>query len=117
MQSWVNTPYVKSGVTAYFRTYFVVPFVAQVVALSADIMRDDGVVCYINGAEIVRSNVNNGVTLTANTLAASTVSGTAQHTYYTFPVATTNLVGGQNVLACELHAVRSLPQFPTTWGC
>lgn len=93
----------SNGIVAYFRRTFVVPFLDQVLLMKADILRDDGAVCYINGNEVFRSNVNPGAVLGPNTLAASSVQGTAEKTYLRVDVPRTGLTAGENTFACEVH--------------
>ena len=57
------------------------------------------------GVELFRSNINSAVTVTPTSLAASTVSGTQQGKYIPVRVPTTAVVGGLNVIACEVHQV------------
>ena len=60
-------------VTHYFRTAFVVNNGSMLDSLTFNVVRDDGVVVYLNGAEVFRTNmpagpINNG------TLASSTIN-------------------------------------------
>jgi hypothetical protein len=51
------TPVASLGITTYYRTTFLVPFVARLTSLVANVARDDGVMCYLNGVEALRSNL------------------------------------------------------------
>lgn len=86
----------------YFRQAFTVPNPAVVTQLLVNLMRDDGAVVYLNGAELFRDNMPTG-TIQYATLAAASVNDAAESTYYTFTVRPTNLVAGTNLLAVEIH--------------
>jgi hypothetical protein len=96
------TPISGLGVTSYFRRTFTVADAAQVSRLTLLLQRDDGAVVYLNGTEVARSNMPAGP-VTATTPAASDVSGAAEKTFVSLPVATTALRTGTNVLAVEVH--------------
>jgi hypothetical protein len=88
-------------ITSYFRRLFNVTDPAIVTNLIIRMVRDDGAVVYINGAEVRRDAMPLG-TITSTTLANVTGSGTAEFTYFT----TTNtaaLNSGVNIIAVEVH--------------
>ncbi|MCX6904174.1 MAG: hypothetical protein NTW03_12005, partial [Verrucomicrobia bacterium] len=87
-------------ITYYFRTAFNMD--ARPNNLVINTRYDDGVVLYLNGAELARYNMPTGA-ITATTLAASTISGAGQYVYYSTNASPTNLVFGRNVLAAEVH--------------
>ena len=85
----------------YFRRFFTVTNVATVSNLVIRLLRDDGAVVYINGAEVRRDNLPAG-TITSTTRAVTAIGGAAETTYF----ATTNtasLVDGTNLVAVEIH--------------
>ncbi|MEM6335739.1 MAG: Ig-like domain-containing protein, partial [Bacteroidota bacterium] len=91
--------------TAYFRHAFTIDDPSLYAALSLSILRDDGAVVYLNGTEILRSNMPDGE-ITFDTFAASVVKDEAEDTFVwrqidlsTNPV----LVAGTNVIAVEVH--------------
>jgi hypothetical protein len=88
-------------ITTYLRKAFAAPAAAPA-ALALRVLRDDGVVVYLNGIEAGRSNMPNGP-VTGATLASSTVGGADEAAWFTVPVAASLLLPGQNVLAIELH--------------
>ncbi len=88
-------------ITYYFRKVFTVDEAESIEALSLDLLRDDGAVVYLNGQEILRENMPEGV-IDFNTLAASTVSGEAENTYFNFTLEN-GLIDGENILAVEIH--------------
>ena len=86
--------------TAYFRREFTMDFAPM--ALTARVMRVDGVVLYLNDAEVARHNMPDG-DVGYTTLALGAVTGTNAYRYYEFPIAASNLVVGRNRLAAEIH--------------
>jgi hypothetical protein len=88
--------------TTYFRHQFVVPDPALVQSLSARLLRDDGAVVYLNGAEVWRDNMPAG-TITNLTPASVVITGSGETTWLSRPLGTSNLVSGTNLLAVEIH--------------
>ncbi len=94
----------------YFRKAFTVADPTAVAGLTLDVVRDDGVVFYLNGTEILRNNIDSGTsvggTISYSTLATSGITGAAEaaNNTFTVPAAFTSLlVAGTNVLAAEVH--------------
>jgi hypothetical protein len=75
-----------------------------VIQLTASLLRDDGGVVYLNGAEVFRSNMPIG-DINYLTRASNTIGGTDETTFYPMIVDPTLLVNGANVLAVEIHQV------------
>ena len=88
--------------TAYFRNIFVASNLAGVTNLGFRVLRDDGVVAYLNGVEIFRMNMPTGA-VSFSTFAATAVGGTAESTFFPTNIAPILLSNGVNVLAVELH--------------
>lgn len=88
--------------TVYARRSFTVASASGVTRVNLRLLRDDGAVVYLNGTEVVRSNMPAG-TITPTTPASSTVATTAESTYYAFTLAPQLLREGTNVLAVEVH--------------
>ncbi len=86
-------------VTTYFRKTFAVTDPTQVTALALRLLRDDGAVVYLNGAEIYRSNMPTGA-IAYTTLASSSVE---DNTYFSASVDPALLVAGNNTIAVEIH--------------
>src|SRR6476660_603555 len=87
--------------TTYFRRQFNVSgTVAAPVTLQ--LKRDDGAVVYLNGNEIVRSNMPTG-TITNTTYASSAISGAAENTFNAFTIPAASVLAGTNTLAVEIH--------------
>lgn len=79
--------------------------------LRLNVLRDDGVVIYINGIEVMRSNMPTGA-VTYATLASVAIDAANETTYFPFVIDLTDLnlfpggnplEAGQNVIAVELH--------------
>lgn len=92
-------------ITTYLRHTFNGANAMQYDSLIFDVLRDDGVVVYINGVEAFRSNMPSGI-IGFDTTAASTVGGVDETTYYRFTV-DNNLLPGLNTIAVELHQADS----------
>ena len=95
-----NTPLAPGQTTYYFRTSFEFAGNAQSVQLKIDSVVDDGAVFYLNGQELHRQNMPEGL-VAFDTLATSSV-GDAD---FTGPiiVPADALAVGTNVLAVEVH--------------
>ncbi len=98
-----ETTELNSGhLTYYFRHRFAVEDASSVNALNLRIVRDDGAVVYLNGAEIFRDNMPDGA-ITSATTATSAIGGAAESTYVLAELSPDQLVNGENVLAVEVH--------------
>ncbi len=89
-------------ITTYFRKSFSVQDAASITELSFDIVRDDGAVVYLNGTEVIRSNMPAG-TITYTTLAPTGTAGADESRLFTHTVDPSVLVNGTNVIAVEVH--------------
>ncbi len=58
-------------ITTYFRQEFTLPDASRWLTLNLDLLRDDGAVVYLNGREIVRSNLPTDQAITYQTLASA----------------------------------------------
>jgi len=80
-----------------------VPDAGKVLSLGARLLRDDGAVVYLNGAEVWRdTNMPSGV-ITNTTPALANISGLAESTWLTNTLDASALVTGVNLLAVEMH--------------
>ena len=91
-------------ITCYFRHAFTVGDPALLDALRVNFQRDDGAVIYLNGAEVLRTNMATN-TITATNLALATISGTDETNWLRASLSTNALVSGLNVIAAEVHQV------------
>ena len=89
-------------ITYYFRCTFAVARPADYGTLLFQVLRDDGVVVYLNGNEVFRMNMPEGP-ITHQTPALSQVAGADESTWFPTNVSAAWLVDGTNTLAVELH--------------
>jgi len=85
-------------ITTYFRKTINIPDPSIYTNFTFTVLHDDGSVVYVNGVEVGRSNMPGG-TPSYTTLASSAVEDPT----YTFNVANTAFVPGNNVIAIEVH--------------
>ena len=89
--------------TTYFRRLFVLSSPAQAAGLTARLLRDDGAVVYLNGAEVWRdTNMPSGLIIN-RTPALLGLSGSDEAAWLTNTLPTGLLVPGTNLLAVEVH--------------
>ncbi len=88
-------------VTTYFRRHFVVEDPSRVESLSINLLQDDGAIVYINGEEVLRTNMPQGAVY--NTNYASTAANYSAFVSTLPGNAITALVPGTNVVAVEVH--------------
>lgn len=87
----------------YFRHAFTLTNAGRWTNLVLSVLRDDGVVVYLNGGEVFRNNMPTG-TVNYFTPAVTNVGGTDETTrFYSTSVNSSLLVNGTNVLAAEVH--------------
>lgn len=86
-------------ISYYFRHTFTVDDPAAFKTLDLQLLRDDGAVVYLNGQEVVRSNMAAGP-VTLQTLAQD---ASVENQRYQYTVDPALLVAGPNVLAVEVH--------------
>lgn len=90
-------------ITHYFRRTFEVTNPTAIQTLNFNILRDDGVVVYINGVEVLRQNMPEGP-INYLTVAPVNVEGTAEGAYnFSSIISPPALIAGTNVIAVELH--------------
>ncbi len=90
-------------VTTYFRRAFVSPDPVNFAGAWLRLLRDDGAVVYLNGAEVFRSNMPTGA-ISSAAFARSNVTGAAESTlFYTNALNPRLLLSGTNVIAVEVH--------------
>jgi hypothetical protein len=93
-------------ITTYYRTSFVYTNIARFKRVMVGLLRDDGAVVYLNGAEVFRSNMPGG-TIGYTTLASSAVDGANETTFFQATINPTNIVRGTNLVAVEIHQQRA----------
>ncbi len=96
-----NTPLNLGRTTYYFRTTFEFAGDPEAVALRFLGLIDDGAVVHLNGSPVYRLRMPATGTITYNTFAASTVNNAEVEG--PFPISSSNLHPGVNVVAVEVH--------------
>ncbi len=88
--------------TFYFRHRFLVARAGVYGGLAVRLVLDDGCVAYLNGTELLRSNLPPGP-VDYRTLALQSVGGPEEGSSQDFSAGSSALVSGENVLAVEVH--------------
>ncbi len=86
----------------YFRHSFSPHDMADVQQVILQVVRDDGVVVYLNGIELMRDNMPAG-DITAETTASSAVGSVEESEWFRLEISPDSLIDGTNVLAVEVH--------------
>lgn len=89
-------------VSTWFRTSFTLADPNAYGAIELELLRDDGARVFVNGVELVRSNLPAGP-IDASTLALAAVTGSDENAFTPFEVPRGLLVAGSNTIAAELH--------------
>ncbi len=89
-------------ITTYFRKVINIANPAAFTNMIMNVVRDDGIVIYVNGIEVARNNMPAGVPL-HSTLASSAIGGAAESTPITFNLSPALFVVGLNTIAVEVH--------------
>ena len=98
----LRTPFNRANqVTFYLRKKFVYGGPLENVVVTVDQVLDDGAVYYLNGQELGRSGMADGVS--GFTATANRTVGNASEELNVFPVNASLLVAGTNTLAVEVH--------------
>ncbi len=90
-------------VTVYFRHEFEIADASRYLTLNLRLLRDDGAIVYLNGEEVVRSNLPTDREITPDTLASTNVQGSAERSFRPFNIDPSLLRDGTNVIAVEVH--------------
>jgi hypothetical protein len=94
----------KKNITTYFRRAFNVTDPAKFTSLTLGLLRDDGAVVYLNGTEVLRSNMPAG-TIAFKTMASTAIDGAGETAFQPPAPANPALLAGTNVIAVEIHQV------------
>ncbi len=90
-------------ITYYFRKQFTVTDVSKITdSLKLQLLRDDGAIVYINGTEVLRSNMPSGM-VNYLTFSSSIVDGPDESAYSSYLIPKSTLVTGTNTIAVEVH--------------
>ncbi len=88
-------------ITYYFRKSFVLPANYTPTNLVVSVVRDDGMVVYLNGSEVARDNIAAG----AVTYSTRATNAANEQIFYPFNVSSALLQTGTNWIAAEVHQV------------
>ena len=88
--------------TCYLRRNFNIDDASSVSQVGASILADDGVIVYLNGVEVHRSNLDTG-TINHSDQAENAIGGNDESTYNNFTIDPAVLLDGENILAVEVH--------------
>lgn len=91
-------------ITTYFRKSFNIADPSAYLTFTLGVVRDDGVVVYLNGVEVYRNNLPSG-TISYNTLASSSISSSAESAWNNVVIPASSFISGNNVMAVEIHQV------------
>ncbi|WP_312398301.1 alkaline phosphatase PhoX, partial [Chryseobacterium sp.] len=98
----VTTQTATGLITAYFAKDITVNLADLTDNMEMGIMRDDGIVVYLNGEEIIRDNMPTGA-IDFNTWSSTTIDGAAENAYNLFTIPKAKFVNGTNRISIELH--------------
>lgn len=90
-------------ITTWFRTEFDLGDPSEVASLDLSLIRDDGAVVYLNGHELVRSNLPDGP-IGADTAASDYAWGLGESDFHRFSLPADALAPGANLVAVEVHS-------------
>ncbi len=96
------TPTGNKYTTTYFRKTFTVTGLVNYNSFTLSVVRDDGVVVYINGIEVARDNMPGG-TPSHNTFASAAIGGAGETTPVSFTLSPCAFAEGTNTIAVEIH--------------
>lgn len=97
------TTTINSGLyAAYFAKDINVDLATLSDTMELGVMRDDGIVVYLNGEEVVRDNMPAG-NITFNTFSSTIIDGAAENVYNIFSIPKSKFVSGTNRISIELH--------------
>src|SRR5690606_5510592 len=83
----------------YFRKTFTVDNPANVASLSFDLLRDDGAIVYLNGNEVLRTNMPD----TGSSYATAAKSCEGDASPIRFDINRSALIQGANTIAVSIH--------------
>jgi type 1 glutamine amidotransferase len=89
-------------ITTYFRKYFTATNTVALTNLELRVLRDDGAIVYLNGAEVFRSNMTNAP-VDSTTVALTAISSAQELQWVSTNINPALLLEGTNLLAVEIH--------------
>lgn len=99
-----ETTQLKSGfITYYFRKKVTVKNVDDLETILFNIIHDDGVVVYVNGVEVIRSELMPKGEINYLTGTTAFVPNDQENSFFTYSVNKSYFVNGENSIAIEIH--------------
>ncbi|MFY1046170.1 alkaline phosphatase PhoX [Chryseobacterium sp. GP-SGM7] len=98
----VTTAFVSGVDTAYLTKDFTVNLADLTNTMEFGVRRDDGIIVYLNGEEVIRDNMPSG-TVSHSTFSSTTIDGAAETAINVFSIAKNKFVQGINRISIELH--------------
>ena len=89
-------------ITTYFRHTFNLEDTSGIKEINLELLRDDGAIVYLNGAEVIRSNMPEGE-VSYHTYASHYIDGAGESSFHRFTPDPGHLIPGDNILAVEIH--------------
>lgn len=93
----------EKHITSYFRKIFTIEdpsqFASEVVI---NLLRDDGAIVYLNGKELIRSNMPSGI-VDENTEALEYIDNNSENVFNSYSIDIGSFKSGDNVIAVEIH--------------
>ena len=93
-------------ITTYFRYEFQADATCQGRSLRMKIRVDDGFVAYLNGSEIQRWNMPDGI-VAVDTRALKPLSAPEEQLHHIFDLSSSTILPGKNLLAIEVHQINN----------
>lgn len=98
----VTTSFISGVDTAYLIKDFTVNLADLSNTMEFGVRRDDGIIVYLNGEEVIRDNMPSGV-VTHSTFSSTTIDGAAETAINIFSIPKNKFVQGVNRISIELH--------------
>ncbi|MCX8524759.1 DUF839 domain-containing protein [Chryseobacterium formosus] len=98
----VTTAFISGVDTAYLTKDFTVNLADLTNTMEFGVRRDDGIIVYLNGEEVIRDNMPSG-TVSHSTFSSTTIDGAAETAINVFSIAKNKFVQGVNRISIELH--------------
>lgn len=96
----------NKDITKYFKKTFIIDDPYEHLMYTLKVQRDDGIVIYLNGKEIMRNNMPEGVA-SHNTKASSLIfSSSSESIVYTKQLSPDDFIAGVNVISASVHQAR-----------
>ncbi|AXT62685.1 hypothetical protein D1816_20825 [Aquimarina sp. AD10] len=96
----------KKHITKYFKKTFRIDDPYEYLVYELKLQRDDGIVLYLNGRELLRDNMPENDTITHKTKANSLVRSDREEVIYTELIFPDNLIVGNNTISASVHQSR-----------